>query len=222
MTDTSAPKTGIGGWANFFHSLGADILVKNVFPFLGNLAKGEVEHKVEDAKKKKGDKTTFGRAMTELKAVVPDGMLAFDIITDFMTDHGDPDCLTTDTDREDFQINAARTGPDVKETVDFLMLVAMLPDHRTRKEFLEAIGYIGARSVDTIEWAKAQLAQLRARIPSLSGTIDTMLKNSEVIADSTAQILSDAVTANQLDTKAAAWRQRAEAGKAQRRNRWNR
>lgn len=190
------------------HDIGKEMLretfVVHGLPFLLKLAQGEVQRKVEDAHKKVGDKTTFADAMTKLAAKVPEGQHAHDVITDFMTDVTDPYCLTSNVDREDFQVNAARTGPKVEDTVAFLERLAKLPDHKSRKEFLDACGFIGARSVDNVEWAQAQLKALRDKVPGIDGVMDAA-KQGELAARAQVQRLdaflaqpSVASTTNQL------------------------
>jgi hypothetical protein len=90
---------------------------------------------------------SFGEALAKLKEKDDHD---YEVIKDFMLVG-----ITTDTDRDDFQVRTAKMGGDnVDVTVGFLQLVAEEPDHKSRKEFLESMGIIGERAIDPIERTK--------------------------------------------------------------------
>lgn len=162
-----------------------------------SLVKGAATDRHEDAKKRRGDKHAFAQAMDKMRLSSPQGTHAFGVITDFITDDTDPDCLNTDTDRDDFQVNAARTGDTVDDTVTFLLgLAETLPNHAERKRFLNAIGYIGKRSVDAIEHAQNALVYLR----DLSAKLGVSVSDKFTAA---VDGLDAAVTASQIPAASA-------------------
>lgn len=146
-----------------------EVLVVHGLPILKDTLKGMLQGRVQEHEqertRKKGDKTTFGEAMTKLRA---EDQNAHDKIVDFLTTH-----LTRPADQEDFQINAARTGPGVQETVDFLKLVAALPDHDTRSNFLTSIGYIGGRSENIAEKLGAFVKKVEGNVEKAAKAVAT-------------------------------------------------
>ena len=96
-------------------------------------AKKAVEGQSEE--KHQGDKHVFAEAISSLAFQNPE---AATTIRGFMVDE-----LHNLDERNDFLINAAKTGEGVKGTSDFLLALAGLPTHDDRRKFLENISYIG-------------------------------------------------------------------------------
>lgn len=160
-----------------------EILITHGLPWARDILTGRREEQI----KKKGNKTTFGEAMAKLKASDPG---AHDKILDFVGDHlkGRP------ADQEDFEVNSARTGPTVQETVDFLKLVASLSDHDAREVFLNAIGYIGARSVDIKERALKLASDLKKWVGKQGGAVKKGVETlGKTAADEIAKLEARAV-----------------------------
>ncbi|HEX9503057.1 MAG TPA: hypothetical protein VF974_01910 [Patescibacteria group bacterium] len=121
-----------------------DLVIAHGLPYVWRLGQAILTHKVRKEVAKPEHLISFGEAMTALKAQDEN---AYDKINDFMRVR-----LTETKDREDFQIRSARMGgSNVQVTVDFLKLVAALPDHDARYEFLEMYGYVGERAADMTE-----------------------------------------------------------------------
>lgn len=115
--------------------------------FVKQPAKEAVGAQVGD-EHKAGDKHTFGEALTQLQTESPE--LA-SIIDQFMSNNGGPGSLRSLDERNDFIINAAKTGNDVPGTRKFLEALAKLPSHHARRQRLANITYIGEGEQDFFE-----------------------------------------------------------------------
>ena len=109
-----------------------------------------------------GDKHTFAEALTQIQK---ENSAYAVILDDFMSnDSRDPDHLKNLDERNDFLINAARTGKGVEGTKVFLVELAKLDSHRARRRRLNNLSFIGEgqqdffqRHEDSIERAKQHL-----------------------------------------------------------------
>lgn len=146
-----------------------------LLPWLFGKGRDLVEGKLQTAARRRRNKYYFAAAMVKLRLRDP---RAADVISDF-NDYG----LTADTDREDFQHNAAKVGTDednkMDDTVEFLWQLAQLPDHPTRELQLTALGFIGPRSVDMLEKAQAWLQSIRTSAGNMPDEVKDALRRLE-------------------------------------------
>lgn len=166
MADVNPGSVGSAGkWASQVHRwnqkfpwlevIGINLVLEHALPFIAKQVWKETEVHVENKQKKREAKVVFAEALGQLGASANPGDVAvFRCINDFMAVkmHGTP---TAVADQEDFQANCVAIGGEaVQKTQDFLRALAKLPDHDMRMQFLDDIGFIGARAVDWREWVE--------------------------------------------------------------------
>lgn len=135
MAETTGKSHGLSG---FIIDTIRETFITHGLPWLTQLGKDKVKERAEEAPRRQRNRYYFTDAMTRLWSKNPK---AFKVVKDFLENH-----LTTDEDREDFQVGTARLGGEeenhMQMTVDFLELLAtnpLLPDHDAREVYLVAL-----------------------------------------------------------------------------------
>lgn len=100
----------------------------------------------------------FAQVMMSLRSSSPQGQHDSDVVIDFIANKSAHGGLRYPTEREEFRRSVSGFARTVDEAVSFLQLLAALPDHTSRRAFLESIGYLGNQRVDPAQWLQEQLA----------------------------------------------------------------
>ena len=145
-----------------------DVLAALVGPFLAEilikLAAALLKHRVEKSIEKDTEmpkhRVSYDEALLALRAEGQQGENAAEKIIDFLRKE-----LTDTKDRLKFQERIAKIGGDsVEPSKQMLNLIAALPDHQSRREFVQMNNFIGEGSLDMMESAEVRVMNLAKSI----------------------------------------------------------